>query len=241
MKLYKCTLANGKPLPFGQPLELPAEDSCGPWTPPVDASVTVAGRVGHTVSRLDRLPINLGPVIFEARIHPDAEVVDYGGTIIASSIRLTRRIEAWDADTATQFAAECLDHVLPWVSREWRLVVTGLIRAALAATRGFTACPTLFHQARDREHEAQGLDRRILHAGAAAIGIASGGCDDDSHYVPWRTPGMIVSALSMYGDGLGVTQQEELSWQATRLSEYLGHNPPPSSIPNSTPHPAFAL
>jgi hypothetical protein len=55
----------------------------------------------------------LGPVIWEAEAHPDADIVEAEDKVVVSKARVVRRLGTWDERTARLFAADCAEHVLP--------------------------------------------------------------------------------------------------------------------------------
>jgi len=54
----------------------------------------------------------LGPVIWEAEVHPDATIIEEPDKVVVSRARVIRRLETWNERTARLFAADCAESVV---------------------------------------------------------------------------------------------------------------------------------
>lgn len=68
--------------------------------------------IGLHLCRQDDLVKWLGEEIWEAEIHPKAEIVEDDDKVVVSKARLVRKVKAWNERTARLFAADCAEHVL---------------------------------------------------------------------------------------------------------------------------------
>lgn len=114
MTLYKALRTNGHALvakSFAWPLPTLNEDGTwtpGEWTPPIDDLSECNS--GYHLCRLSQLPRFIGPMICEAEIHPDAQVLEGEYSLVVSSARLTR-ILRWDTRRMQMWALQCAEHV----------------------------------------------------------------------------------------------------------------------------------
>jgi hypothetical protein len=54
----------------------------------------------------------LGPVIWEAEVHPDAAIIEAADKVVVSKARVVRRLDTWNERTARLFAADCAERVV---------------------------------------------------------------------------------------------------------------------------------
>ena len=54
----------------------------------------------------------LGPVIWDAEVHPDAVVIEAADKVVASRARVIRRLDTWNDRTSRLFAADCAERVV---------------------------------------------------------------------------------------------------------------------------------
>jgi hypothetical protein len=73
----------------------------------------------------------LGPVIWEAEVHPDATIIEAEDKIVVSKARIVRRVDAWDERSARLFAVDCAEAVVHFCGNDPRP------REAIAVTRRF--------------------------------------------------------------------------------------------------------
>jgi hypothetical protein len=105
MTLYKVTELDGTSCHGGH----------GRWTLGRWRSVSgdlIACQRGLHLSRERDLVDWLGPVIWEAEVHPDAAMFEAPDKLVVSKARVIRRLDTWDERTARLFAADCAEHVV---------------------------------------------------------------------------------------------------------------------------------
>lgn len=116
---------------------LPTRNADGTWRPgrwmpalrgPLEACVR-----GYHLCDVERLLDWIGPAIYVAEAA--GEQIDAGSKVVVRRARLLRRVDGWDARTASLFAVECAERVLPLFEQAYPH--DGRVRAALEVARRY--------------------------------------------------------------------------------------------------------
>lgn len=91
------------------PWSLPSQYGPGDWMPDFSGRIAIYWNGYHLV-RPHRLPLDLGPVIYEAEPYGDCD--EKHGDVYARTARLTRRCLGWHPATALLFGCDCIERVL---------------------------------------------------------------------------------------------------------------------------------
>src|SRR5690606_3074010 len=167
----------------------------------------------------------LGPTIWVAEV--DGKVVAHRDKVVAERARLLRRLP-WDERTAREFAADCAERALavyeaayPGDDRPRRAVEVARAYARGEATRDelsarAAACAAAW-AAEDSAEDA---------AWAAAEAAAWAAGEDAIEAAVWAAEDAAWAAARAAAAAAGAAEAAERRWQAARLAELLGIDPP---------------
>jgi hypothetical protein len=218
---YKVLNADGTPYHGGTgQWHLPTADGPGEWMPTIPDPVP-CNRGYHLCRDAADLLEWLGPTIWVAEV--DGAVIAHRDKVVVERARLLRRLP-WDERTAREFAAGCAERALPVYEaaypgddRPRRAVEVARAYARGEATRDELSARAA---ARAAEDAAGGAARAAAWAAAWAVaGAAAWAAEAAARAAE-------TAAWAVAGAAAGSAKDAERGWQAARLAELLGIDPP---------------
>ena len=219
MTLYKFLNEDGTSCNGGSGrYHLPTDEEPGEWMPSIEGELVPCTN-GYHVCREQDLVRWIGPALFIAEAGNERIVCD--SKIVVRDVRLVRRLDGWNAQSARMFACDCAERVLHLF--EERLPDDKRPRACIETARRFAlgeASKEELNSARLASYDAAYTAYSALYAAADAADAAA--CTAAAHavYAATYAASFIVYAAAPAA-AHATAADEEIKWQTDLLLKYI--------------------